>query len=204
MAGSDRAISSPIEVSRLDGLPKPLSLSSDADVLHPLLFTRRRPAHAVADLGGVHLELRQGAAERVPMHSKFFSSLALIALVMRENFKDVASFELAKRIGVGDTGAVHLEDQTVQFALQWRASLAVPGRDETLLCSGGMDLIQMAFPCLNGSNSEPKLGEAMIDALLQGLRYNEGYPRNRGKEIGSQPRSFEPRKCGQKGCKRTQ
>lgn len=52
------------------------------------------------------------------MHAKFFSGLALVAFVLRQNFKDVALFELTNGLRVGDAGAVHLRDQAVQFALQ--------------------------------------------------------------------------------------
>ena len=52
------------------------------------------------------------------MHAEFFGRLALVSLVLRQNFKDVALLELTNGLRVGDAGAVHLRDETVQFALQ--------------------------------------------------------------------------------------
>ncbi len=86
-----------------------------------------RTAHAIADsafadvvanLGGIHLELCEGAAEGVAVHAELICGLALIALVVGKDFEDVTLLELAHGIGVSDTGAVHLCDETVKFALQ--------------------------------------------------------------------------------------
>ncbi len=90
-----------------------------------------RTAHAIADavanlaadLGGVEVELGERAAEGVAVHAEFIGGLALIALVVREHFEDVALLELAHGIGVRNAGAVHLCDETVKFALQVFASL---------------------------------------------------------------------------------
>jgi hypothetical protein len=80
-------------------------------------------ANLAADLGGVEVQLGEGAAEGVAVHAEFVGGLALVALVVREHFKDVALLELAHCIGVGNAGAVHLCDETVKFALQVFASL---------------------------------------------------------------------------------
>ena len=98
-------------------------LTGAGNVLNAWTLAAGRPAHAVADLRGVHVELGQGAAEGVAVHAEFFGGLALVALVLRQNFKDVALFELTNGLRVRDAGAVHLRDQTVQFALQGYSSL---------------------------------------------------------------------------------
>ena len=93
-------------------------LTGAGDALNAWTLAAGRAAHAVADLRGVHVELGQGAAEGIAVHAKFFGGLALVALVLRQHFEDVALFELTNGLRVGDAGAVHLRDQTVQFALQ--------------------------------------------------------------------------------------
>jgi len=75
-------------------------------------------AHAIADLSGVHVQLGKGAAEGIAVHAELFSGLALIALVVSEDLKDVTLLELANGFRVGDTGAVHLCNESIQFALQ--------------------------------------------------------------------------------------
>ena len=71
-------------------------------------LAHHRPAHAVADLGSVHIQLREGAAQRVAMHAELGRGLALIALVMGKDFEDVALLELPDRIRIGNAGTVHL------------------------------------------------------------------------------------------------
>jgi len=84
------------------------------------------PPHAIADLRGIHVELGEGATERVAMHAKLFSGLALISLMVRKHFEDIALLELTNGLRVRDAGAMHLRDQAVHFALQGYSSLAVP------------------------------------------------------------------------------
>jgi hypothetical protein len=81
-----------------------------------------RAAHSISDLlanlSGSEVKLGEGAAEGIAMHAEFIGSLALIALVVRENLKDVAALKLANGIGVGNARGVHLRNETVKFALQ--------------------------------------------------------------------------------------
>jgi len=74
--------------------------------------------HSVANLRGVHIKLGQRAAESVAVHAEFQRGLALVSLVMCEDFEDVALLELTHGIRVRDTDVVHLRDEAVQFALQ--------------------------------------------------------------------------------------
>ncbi len=76
------------------------------------------PTHAIANLRRVHVKLSKGAAESVAVHAKLFRRLALVAFVVREHLEDVALLELTYGIRVGNAGAVHLRDESVQFALQ--------------------------------------------------------------------------------------
>ena len=99
----------------LDGVER---LTGAGDALDAWALTAGWPTHAVADLRGVHVQLGEGAAESVAMHAEFFGGFALVALVMREHFEDVALLELANGLRVRDTGTVHLCDQTIHFALQ--------------------------------------------------------------------------------------
>ena len=98
-------------------------LTGAGNVLNAWALAGGRPAHAVTNLRGVHVELGQSATEGVAMHAEFFSGLALVSFVLRQNFKDVALFELTNGLRVRDAGAVHLRDQAVQFALQGLSSL---------------------------------------------------------------------------------
>ena len=52
------------------------------------------------------------------MHAKFFGGFALIALMVSEHFEDVTLLELANGFRVGNTGTVHLRNESIQFALQ--------------------------------------------------------------------------------------
>jgi hypothetical protein len=47
------------------------------------------------------------------MHAKLFGCLALVAFVVREDFKDVAPLKLPNGVSIGDTGAMHLNNETV-------------------------------------------------------------------------------------------
>ena len=111
------------------------------------------------------------------MHAEFFGGLALVAFVLRQNFKDVALFELTNGLRVRDAGAVHLRDQTVQFALQGYSSLAVPLWNHTLI----VPLPERFDPI--GRVVLDLLG-AIQNLLLKVVRYNEGYRMRPCKEIG--------------------
>jgi len=94
------------------------ALTGTRNILDAWAFAAGGAAHAIADLGGVHVEFSQGAAEGVAMHAELFGSLALVALVLCQHFEDVALFELANGLRIRNAGVVHLRDQTVHFALQ--------------------------------------------------------------------------------------
>jgi hypothetical protein len=111
------------------------------------------------------------------MHTELFGGLALVALVLRKHFEDVALFELANGLHVGDAGVMHLRDQTVHFALQGYSSLVVPCRNHSVIVplSGRLDPIGRGVLELFG---------AIQNLLLKIVRYNEGYRMSPGKEIG--------------------
>jgi len=111
------------------------------------------------------------------MHAEFFGGFALVALVLCQNFKDVALFELTNGLRVRDAGAVHLRDQTVQFALQGYSSLAVPFWNHTLI----VPLRERFDP---GGRVVLELLRAIQNLLLKVVRYNEGYRMRPVKEIG--------------------
>jgi hypothetical protein len=137
-----------------------------------------RSAHAVADLRSVHVKLGQGAAEGVAVHTELFGGLALVALVLRKHFEDIALFELTNGLRIGDAGAVHLRDQTVQFALQGYSSLAVPFLEPHSLI---VPLRKRLDPI---GRVVLELLDAVQNLLLKIVRYNEGYRMNPRKEIG--------------------
>jgi hypothetical protein len=107
------------------------SLSAVDRDLYSRAFAHHRPTHAIANLSRIHVELREGAAQRVAMHAELGRRFALVALVVGKHFKDVALFELPYGIRVGNTGAVHLHDQGVKFALQRPTSLAAEYKKTT-------------------------------------------------------------------------
>ncbi len=67
-------------------------------------------------LGGRRMPLRicavsmsssgEGAAEGITVHAELFGCLALVALMLRQHFEDVALFELTNGLRVGDAGTV--------------------------------------------------------------------------------------------------
>src|SRR6185312_2964228 len=93
-------------------------LTGVCNALNARTLAAGRTAHPIADGRGVQIEFSQRAAERVAVHAEFFGSFALIALVVREDLEDVALLELANSIRIGNSGAVHLRDEAVHFALQ--------------------------------------------------------------------------------------
>jgi hypothetical protein len=106
------------------------TLTGVGDIMDARALAAGRTAHTVANLvadliadlhanlGGVEVELGESAAEGVAMHAKFIGCLALIPLMVREHFEDVAPLELPHGVRVGDAGGVHLRNETVKFALQ--------------------------------------------------------------------------------------
>jgi hypothetical protein len=133
--------------------------------------------HAIADLRGIHVELGEGATECVAMHAKLFSGLALISLMVRKHFEDIAFLELTNGLRVRDAGAMHLRDQAVHFALQGYSSLQFLCRNHTLI----VPLLERFDPV--GRVVLDHLG-AVQNLLLQIVRYNEGYRMRPRKEIG--------------------
>jgi hypothetical protein len=111
------------------------------------------------------------------MHTELFGSPALVSLVLRKHFEDVALFELANGLRVGDAGVMHLRNQTVHFALQGYSSLVVPSRNHSVIVplSGRLDPIGRVVLELFGASQ---------NLLLKIVRYNEGYRMSPGKEIG--------------------
>ena len=81
-------------------------------------WTTHAIANSVTNLGSVHVELCEGAAQRVAVHAKFVGCLALITLVVREHFEDIALLEFANGIRVRNACTVHLRDKDDKFALQ--------------------------------------------------------------------------------------
>jgi hypothetical protein len=108
-------------------------LTGAGNILDVWAFASRGAAHAVADLGGVHVELSERTAQGVAVHTELVCGLALVSLVVRQYFEDVALLELTYGLRVGDAGAVHLSDQAVHFALQGYSSLAAPSWNRTLI-----------------------------------------------------------------------
>jgi hypothetical protein len=133
--------------------------------------------HTVADLCGIHIELCQGAAKCIAVHAELFRSFALISFVMRQHFEDVALLELTNGLRVRDTGAVHLRDQSVHFALQGYSSLAAPFWNHSLIVPLPLRVDPMRRVVL-------ELFCAVQNLLLKVVRYNEGYRMRPRKEIG--------------------
>ena len=111
------------------------------------------------------------------MHAKLFGGFALIPPMMREHFEDVALLELTYSLSVGNAGAMHLRDQTVQFALQIESSPAVTFRNRSSI----VPLPQRLDPIGRGVLA---LCGATENLLLKVMRYNEGYRMRPRKEIG--------------------
>jgi len=93
-------------------------LTGASNVLNTRPLAAGWPAHAVTDLSGVHIEFSESATQGVAVHTKLLGSLALVSLMVREHFEDIALLELANGVCVRNTGAVHLSNESVQFALQ--------------------------------------------------------------------------------------
>jgi hypothetical protein len=57
------------------------------------------------------------------VHAELLRRFTLIAAVTRENLENVLLLKLTHRVGVSDTGGVHLEYEVVEFAFQSRVFL---------------------------------------------------------------------------------
>lgn len=93
-------------------------LTDTSDTLNLGPFARDWSTHAVAYLGGIEIEFGECTAKRVAVHAEFLGGFALVALVVREHLQDVALFELPNSFRIGNSRTVHLDNQTIQFALQ--------------------------------------------------------------------------------------
>lgn len=85
--------------------------------------TWRAPA-AIAELTHVKLELGNGAAQGVAMHSQLPRSAALVALVFLENSCNEALFEFSDRFGIKNVALIHLVYECFQLIFH-RISLSV-------------------------------------------------------------------------------
>jgi hypothetical protein len=75
-----------------------------------------RTLEAIADLGGIHVKLGDGAAQSIPVHAEFLGGFALVAAMGGEHFENEPLFELADGFVVSNATGVHLADQAVQLA----------------------------------------------------------------------------------------
>jgi hypothetical protein len=140
-------------------------------------LTSWRPTHSVTNLRGVQIELGERTAKGIPVHAKLFGGFALVSPVVRKHFENVALLELAHSLRIGNTGAMHLRDQTVQFALQSESSPAVTFRNRTFIVPLRLRLDPIGCTVL-------ELRRATQNLLLKAVRYNEGYRMSPRKEIG--------------------
>jgi hypothetical protein len=174
-------------------------LTGVGNVLDTRAFTAGRSSHAIADLRCVHVELCEGAAERIAMHTKLFGSFALVAFVMREHLEDVTFLELANGFRVGNTGAVHLCDESVQFALQgcltYRPIFLGSEFRYVLIVNLTMQFDPIGCIVL-------ELLCAVQNEPPQVMRYNEGYRMSPRKEIGCETRICDPRSGGEESRRR--
>jgi hypothetical protein len=134
-------------------------------------------AHAVTNLRGIHVEFGEGAAKGVAVHAKLFCGFALVSLVVRKYFEDVALLELTNGLRVRDAGAMHLSDQSVHFALQGYSSLVAPFWNHSLIVP-----LPKRFDPVGRVVLELRC--AVQNLLLKVVRYNEGYRMRPRKEIG--------------------
>jgi hypothetical protein len=152
-------------------------LTGAGNTLNMRPLASRWPAHAITNLRRVHIKLCEGTAQSIPVHTKLFGGFALVSFMVREHFEDIALLELTYGFHVGNAGAMHLRDQTVQFALQSESSSAVTFRNRTFIVPlperfDPMGRIVLELSC------------AIQNLLLKVMRYNEGYRMRPRKEIG--------------------
>src|SRR3982750_808178 len=102
-----------------------------------------------------------------------------------QDFEDIAGLELPNGIGVRDAGTVHLNDKTVQFALQRLAPRWSSVVRHFLIVTLAVRFDPIGCVVL-------ELCCAVQDELLEVVRYNEGYRMCPGKEIGCETRIFHP------------
>ena len=168
------------------------AIEPGSDVLEAWTLACWRTSHAVANLHGIHLKFGKRAAESIAVHAELICGLALVAFVVRENLKNVAPLELPNGVSVGDACTVHLNNETVQFALQrftpcWSSNLR-----RFLIVTLAMQFDPIGCVVL-------EFGSTVLDELLEVVRYNEGYRMCPFKEIGSETRIFKPAGGGKKG-----
>jgi hypothetical protein len=77
------------------------------------------------------------------VHAEFFRRFTLIAAVTRENLEDVLLLKFAHRVGISNTGSVHLEYEVVEFAFQSRVFLLWNGRGPWLGSNYMMTLLSL-------------------------------------------------------------
>lgn len=122
----------------------------------------------MTDLRGIHLQLSEGPAQGIAVHPELFSGFALIASVMGKYLKDIASLKLANRLRVRNSGTVHLNDETVQFALQRFTPRWVVSLRHFLIVNLRTRFDPIVCVVL-------EVGSTGLDKLLEVVRYNEGY-----------------------------
>jgi hypothetical protein len=71
---------------------------------------------ATADLQWIDVELGDGAAERVAVHTQRLRGFTLVSFVMRQYLNEKALFELAHGFVVGNSTGVHLGHKVIQLA----------------------------------------------------------------------------------------
>lgn len=77
--------------------------------------TARRPSRSAAKSLGVKLELGDGAAESIAVHTQLAGSLALVAVAVLQNRQDEFLLELANGFRIRNTASVHLHHQGFQL-----------------------------------------------------------------------------------------
>ena len=94
------------------------------------------------------------------MHPKLFRSFALVAMMICQNFEKITPLELANSVGVRDPRAVHLGDETMQFAFQVVAPHPVlpPGQAKRLIVPLSALLDPVGWHVLDGVRTAEDLG----------------------------------------------
>jgi hypothetical protein len=75
----------------------------------------RRTFGAVAKLANVNLQLVDGAAESVAVHSQFAGGAALVAFIFLEHSQYEAFFEFTYAFRIKNVAPVHLQDELFQL-----------------------------------------------------------------------------------------
>ena len=123
------------------------------------------------------------------MHAELFGCLALVAAMARQDFCDKTFFELTDRIGVGNAGGVHLEDEAVEFAFHVGA---IPSMLKFYSVAGAIVAccnVQLVLSVQLMARLDP-IGCGVLDGcrtvtqfLFQVFRYEEGYSMSALKKI---------------------